>query len=85
MASENQMMPGGGYELLDSGLEEKLERFGDFILARPDPQALWEKHLPESEWKKADAWYERAKGGSLPAGRQGDFDSLLFGLDRIFI
>jgi len=71
MASENQMMPGGGYELLDSGLEEKLERFGDFILARPDPQALWEKHLPESEWKKADAWYERAKGGSLPAGRQG--------------
>ncbi|MDO8523645.1 MAG: class I SAM-dependent methyltransferase, partial [bacterium] len=47
------------YELLDSGLEEKLERYGDFVLARPDPQALWEKRLPESEWKKADAWYER--------------------------
>ncbi len=60
-----------GYELLDSGLEEKLERYGDFVLARPDPQALWEKRLPESEWKKADAWYERTGKGSLPAGRQG--------------
>ncbi|MEK9176841.1 MAG: class I SAM-dependent methyltransferase [Patescibacteria group bacterium] len=50
---------GGEYRLLDSGREEKLERFGTRILARPDPQALWEKRLPESEWKKADAWYER--------------------------
>ena len=52
------------YELLDSGEEEKLERYGSFVLARPDPQALWEKSLPKDEWKKADAWYERqAKGG----------------------
>ena len=48
-----------GYELLDSGGEEKLERFGTYVLARPDPQALWEKKLPPSEWKKADARYER--------------------------
>ncbi len=47
------------YELLDSGLEEKLERYGGFVLARPDPQALWKKNLPESEWRKADGWYER--------------------------
>lgn len=56
--------PSEGYALLDSGSEEKLERFGKVILARPDPQALWEKQLPETEWKKADAWYERKdKGG----------------------
>lgn len=48
-----------GYELLDSGKEEKLERFGKYVLARPDPGALWEKNLPVSEWRKADAWYER--------------------------
>lgn len=47
------------YELIDSGGEEKLERFGDFVLARPDPQALWEKGQPDSRWKEAHAWYER--------------------------
>ncbi|MBY0538902.1 class I SAM-dependent methyltransferase [Patescibacteria group bacterium] len=47
------------YELLDSGEEEKLERFGAYILRRPDPQALWNKKLPASDWKKADAWFER--------------------------
>ncbi len=51
--------PSAGYTLLDSGEEDKLERFGDVILSRPDPQALWEKRLPESDWKKADAWFER--------------------------
>jgi 23S rRNA (cytosine1962-C5)-methyltransferase len=48
-----------GYELLDSGREEKLERYGSVVLSRPDPQALWEKNLREKEWKKADGWYER--------------------------
>lgn len=55
--------PEAGYELLDSGNEEKLERYGDIILARPDPQALWEKRLPEADWKRADAWYERQGNG----------------------
>lgn len=56
--------PEEGYELLDSGAEEKLERYGNVVLSRPDPQALWEKRLPASEWRHADAWYERkAKGG----------------------
>jgi 23S rRNA (cytosine1962-C5)-methyltransferase len=42
------------YELLDSGEGQKLERFGKFVLARPDPQALWHKNLSAAEWKKAD-------------------------------
>ena len=40
------------YELIDSGEGEKLERFGKFILIRPEPQAIWSKMLPETEWKK---------------------------------
>lgn len=47
--------PSQNYELLDSGFQEKLERFGELIVSRPDPQALWQKKLGESEWKKADA------------------------------
>ena len=38
------------YELLDSGRGEKLERFGEYILARPEPKALWDKTLSEDEW-----------------------------------
>ncbi len=40
------------YELLDSGEFEKLERFGKFILIRPEPQAIWEPVLPQNEWKR---------------------------------
>lgn len=40
------------YELIDSGDFEKLERFGKFVLARPEPQAIWKKVLPEQDWKK---------------------------------
>jgi len=47
--------PSLDYELLDSGEGEKLERFGEVVLSRPDPQALWRKNLPESEWEKARA------------------------------
>lgn len=49
------------YELLDSGEGEKLERLGDFVLSRPDPQAIWKKNLTESEWKKADAFFTRTE------------------------
>jgi 23S rRNA (cytosine1962-C5)-methyltransferase len=48
-----------GYELIDSGEGEKLERFGKFLLSRPDPQALWPKSLSKSEWQKADATFLR--------------------------
>ncbi len=40
------------YELIDSGEGEKLERFGEIVLARPDPQALWPKRLT-AEWDRA--------------------------------
>ena len=40
------------YELIDSGEGRRLERFGDYILDRPDPEVLWQKSLPESEWQK---------------------------------
>ncbi len=40
----------GDYELIDSGGGEKLERFGEYILARPEPQAVWRKTLDDSEW-----------------------------------
>lgn len=40
------------YELIDSGEGEKLERFGEYITIRPEPQAVWSRNLPEDEWKK---------------------------------
>lgn len=53
------------YELLDSGGFEKLERFGDYVLARPEPQALWAKSLPDAEWdKRANAVFKKEKGNA---------------------
>lgn len=43
---------GPHYELLDCGQSEKLERFGAYITIRPEPQAIWDKTLPEKEWQK---------------------------------
>ena len=40
------------YELIDAGDFEKLERFGKYILIRPEPQAIWKKVLSDDEWKK---------------------------------
>jgi 23S rRNA (cytosine1962-C5)-methyltransferase len=39
------------YELIDSGGFEKLERFGKFVLIRPEPQAVWNPTLSETEWQ----------------------------------
>src|SRR3989338_1153353 len=47
------------YELLDTGDGEKLERYGEFRLRRPDPQALWGKRLSETEWNKVNASFSR--------------------------
>ena len=74
------------YELLDSGDGMKLERFGDFTLARPDPEALWKKSLPSSIWKKADASYLREgatgvwKKDSLPKNWNIKYNELTFEL-----
>ena len=51
--------PWSDYELLDSGNNRKLERFGKFILIRPETQAIWESRRPEL-WKKADAEFVRS-------------------------
>jgi len=51
--------PSSDYELLDSGGEEKLERYGQYVLSRPDPQALWEKR-GKDEWDSAHARYTRS-------------------------
>ncbi len=51
--------PESGYELIDSGNEEKLERYGQYMLVRPDPQALWEKGT-KVEWDSAHARYMRS-------------------------
>ena len=55
--------PSPDYTLLDSGDGEKLERFGNVVLARPDPQSLWSKKLPSEEWKKADGHFLREEKG----------------------
>ncbi len=54
------------YELLDCGDFEKLERFGNVILIRPEPQAVWSKGLSESEWTKLH--HIRFKGRSATSG-----------------
>lgn len=40
------------YELIDTGGYEKLERFGDYFLIRPEPQACWDKSMPNAGWEK---------------------------------
>lgn len=50
------------YELLDSGEGEKLERFGQFVLRRPDPQALYPKCLQTKVWQNADATFDIQNG-----------------------
>lgn len=47
------------YELIDSGNGEKLERFGEFVFRRPDPEALWEKKLEKKNWDNAEFKFER--------------------------
>jgi len=58
------------YELIDSGAFEKLERFGEYILSRPEPQACWNKALPESEWdKRAHAKFVKASDSQSEKGQ----------------
>ena len=49
------------YALLDTGDGRRLERFGKLVLDRPDPQVLWQKKLPASDWKKAAATFISSK------------------------
>lgn len=47
------------YKLIDSGEGRRLERFGQYILDRPDPEVLWLKSLSPEVWKRADARFEK--------------------------
>lgn len=52
------------YQVLDASGGEKLERWGDYILVRPDPQVIWNTPHGHSGWKKKNGHYHRsAKGG----------------------
>ena len=58
------------YELLDSGNGEKLERFGAFVLARPEPKALWDKSLTQREWDRLSHTRFKPGAGFGKAGKE---------------
>lgn len=76
------------YELLDASGGERLERWGDIILIRPDPQILWDTPKKDPRWKQAHARYHRSNTGggqweryrSIPDSWQIAYGELLFAL-----
>ena len=73
------------YELLDCGRGEKLERWGDKLLVRPDPQAIWNTPRNHRGWRKPDARYSRSSTGggqwadkSVPQRWQVHYKDLTF-------
>jgi 23S rRNA (cytosine1962-C5)-methyltransferase len=73
------------YELIDCAGGERLERWGRFLLIRPDPQAIWDTPKKHPGWKKADARYLRSQSGggqweknNLPASWQVAYGELTF-------
>ena len=74
------------YTLLDCGNGQRLEQWGDFILARPDPQAIWEKSDPKL-WRGAQGTYTRSSSGggswdkkALPQSWTISYGDLNFGI-----
>ena len=51
------------YEVIDTSNGEKLERWADYILVRPDPQVIWNTKHDSKEWKKKNGHYHRSKKG----------------------
>src|SRR5205814_9585612 len=51
------------YNLLDSGEGYRLEQFGKFRIARPDPQCIWNKKLDKKEWDAVDAAFKKDTQG----------------------
>ena len=60
------------YEVLDTSAGEKLERWGDYILVRPDPQVIWNTPHKVREWKQKNGHYHRSNNG----GGQWEFFDL---------
>ncbi|MDD5721545.1 MAG: class I SAM-dependent methyltransferase [Candidatus Pacebacteria bacterium] len=65
-----------GYELLDTGEGEKLERFGKYTFVRPYEDAVWKKTLGSKEWAKADGKFWSSKVGAKAGWKmsKGTFD-----------
>ncbi|WP_122641690.1 class I SAM-dependent methyltransferase [Luxibacter massiliensis] len=51
------------YEVIDCSQGEKLERWGDYLLIRPDPQVIWDTPREHSGWKRPNGHYHRSKKG----------------------
>ena len=75
------------YEVLDTSTGEKLERWGDYILVRPDPQVIWESDKKNPGWRKMNGHYHRSKAGGgeweffdLPKEWQIGYKDLRFNL-----
>jgi 23S rRNA (cytosine1962-C5)-methyltransferase len=47
------------YQLIDTGDGEKLERFGKYVLRRPDPEVLWRKTKSDEDWSRADGYFKK--------------------------
>lgn len=58
------------YELIDSGDFEKLERFGPYVMSRPEPKALWGKTMSDQEWNRAIHTRFRPGAGFGKAGKE---------------
>ena len=58
------------YELVDSGNFEKLERFGSYYMARPEPKALWNKSMSDGEWNRMIHTRFRPGAGFGKAGKE---------------
>lgn len=75
------------YEVIDTSDGEKLERWGQYTLVRPDPQVIWKTEKKEAGWKKRNAHYHRSKKGggewevfNLPQKWQIHYKELTFNL-----
>ena len=51
------------YQVIDCSKGEKLERWGEYLLVRPDPQVIWDTPRKEKGWHKMNAHYHRSKKG----------------------
>ena len=75
------------YELIDSGDGEKLERFGEYRIIRPEPKALWTKSLSAAEWNRLAHTRFRPGAGFGKAGKEdsGTWERLRRSEDQWYI